>query len=277
MRTDESDPGVDRAAIHDWFSRAPGRLILDAETEQLNRVLPDLFGYYLLQVGHLCGRDMLSASRVLDRHIVDIDSQAMNLPYPSLRGAANALPVSSDSVDVVVLPHVLEFEARAHDAVREAHRILVPEGHLLISGFNPWSLMGVWRAALHRRVRVPWGGQFLALNRVKDWLALLGFDVLRVDNRFHRPPFSNERLLERLLVLERAGERAGGVMAGVYVLTARKRVLTLTPIKPRWSTRRRLVSVGLAKPTARVARIAGTGLADPGAETLPALPIRVRR
>ena len=109
---------------------------------------------------------------------------------------------------------------------------------------------------LHRSKAAPWSGHFLGLNRIKDWLALVGFDVTRVESLFFRPPFKNVRLMERLGGVEPIGKRfLGSVGAGAYVLVGKKRVSTLTPIKPGWSARRRLVSVGLVEPTARVARM----------------------
>lgn len=241
-----------RRGINEWFAQMPGTLVLDSEIAVLRRTLPDLFGYYLVQVGRLGNVDMIGASRVLNRMIVDIEGSAIESNYTTVRGTAQALPIDSDAVDVVVLPHVLEFEETPHEALREVQRILVPEGHVVITGFNPWSFMGVWRNILHRSRGAPWSGNFLGLNRIKDWLALLGFDVIGVHRLFFRPPFKNRRMMERLRLLERvAGEFASTFGAGVYVLVAKKRVSTLTPIKPKWSTRRRLVSVGIVEPTAR--------------------------
>ena len=244
-----------RRGINEWFAQMPGTLLLDSEVEIFSRTLPDLFGYHLLQVGRLGDTDMLGASRILNRMVVDIDGTDGPSAYATIRGSAHALPVDSDSVDVVILPHVLEFEETPHEALREAQRVLVPEGHVVIAGFNPWSLMGVWRMMLHRSRAAPWSGHFLGLNRIKDWLALLGFDVTQVESLFFRPPFKNVRLMERLGGVEPIGKRfAGSVGAGAYVLVGKKRVSTLTPIKPGWSARRRLVSVGIVEPTARVAR-----------------------
>jgi SAM-dependent methyltransferase len=194
---------------------------------------------------------MLAGSLILHRTIVDIDAQSSGPSWPRIRGSADALPIASDSVDVVVLPHVLEFESRPHEALREAQRVLVPEGNLLICGFNPWSLLGLWRTVLNRRGSVPWRGEFFGLGRVGDWLALLGFDVIGVDNFFFRPPFANDHLMEKLTNLDRFGRTAGGMLAGLYLISARKRISTLTPIKPRWSTQRRLASVGLANTSVR--------------------------
>jgi SAM-dependent methyltransferase len=231
-------------------------VVLEAEAHHMQRILPDLFGYYLVQVGRLHTADLLSRSRVLNRVLIEIDGANEHPPdYPWLRGAAHSLPVASDSVDVVVMPHVLEFDARPHDTVREAQRVLVPEGHLVVSGFSPWSLMGLWRAAHRSRAGMPWCGHFLSIHRVRDWLAVLGFDVVDVEAFFFRPPFRSERLMEKLRRMETAGRRAWWYFAGAYILVARKRVSTLTPIKPSWKRRRRLVSVTVAEPSARVSEM----------------------
>ncbi len=244
---------IDRQQLHAWFSRLPGHEIAKQQVAQLDRVLPNLFGYHLIQVGRLGDFDLLSMSRVLNRNIVEIDGQAQGHHYPVVHGSATALPVESDSVDVVVLPHILEFEAQPHEALRESARVILPNGHLLICGFNPWSMLGCWRYLKRRQQAVPWRGRFLALTRLHDWLALLGFDVLSQDACFFKPPFSNERLLRRLDFLDRVGNRLPAYFSGAYMLLARKRVTTLTPIRTRWRPQRRLVSVGLVGPSARVA------------------------
>lgn len=223
----------------------------------LDRVLPDLFGYHLLQVGRLADFDLLSKSRILYRNIVEIDGCEKDHHYPVVRGSATALPVESDSIDVVVLPHILEFEAYPHEVLRESARVIMPDGHLLICGFNPWSLFGCWRYLKRRHQPVPWRGQFLALTRLRDWLALLGFDVLSQDACFFKPPFGSERLLKRMAFLDRIGSRMPAYFSGAYLLLARKRITTMTPVRPGWRPRRRLVSVGLVGPSARTAGGAG--------------------
>lgn len=252
MDTSRRPEPIDRQALHAWFSRVPGREIAREQVAQIDRVLPNLFGYHLVQVGRLGDLDLLSKSRILYRNVVAIDGLELDSHYPVVRGSATALPVDSDSVDVVVLPHVLEFEAQPHEALRESARVIVPDGHLIVCGFNPWSMLGGWRYLKRRQQTVPWNGQFLALTRLRDWLALLGFDVLSQDACFFRPPFSNERLLKRLEFLDRIGKRMPAYFSGAYFLLARKRVTTLTPVRPRWRPRRRLVSVGLVGPSARV-------------------------
>lgn len=253
MKQQQETAGAMREGLHDWLSRPPGKYLAELEQSRMNEILPNLFGYHLLQVGHLGEVDLLGQSRILHRSIVDIDDCGISAPYLQFRGNASALPVESDCIDVVVLPHVLEFDPQRHETLRESFRVLVPEGHLLVCGFNPRSLMGVSRIARRRRSLAPWRGHFLGISRLKDWLALLGFDVMEVTPCFINSSVANQRWLERLDAFWRFGNRTASVFSGAYVMVARKRVMRITPIKTRWRPERRLVGVGLAEPSARVA------------------------
>jgi len=135
---------------------------------------------------------------------------------------------------MVVMPHVLEFNENPHQILREVERVLMPEGHVIIAGFNPRSLWGV-RRALGAKTGYPWRGNFISLPRMKDWLALLGFEV--VSGRFacYAPPLLNPKLVKRLQFMEPAGDRWWAVCGGVYFLQAIKRVPGMRPIKPRWN------------------------------------------
>ena len=240
-----------RRDFHEWLTRRPGSLILEAERKHLDRILPDLFGYHLVQVGRLAESNLLSNSRILGRVVVEVDGEPSPGRHPVVHGRPSALPIESDGVDVVVMPHVLEFEAEPHEAIREASRVLVPEGHLIVTGFNPWSLLGLWRLALRSRGTAPWCGQFISPGRFGDWLALLGFDLLLLDSHFRRPPLGSQHLLSRLGFLEHGAMPLSSGFGAAYVAVARKRVTTLTRVRPRWRPRRRLVAVGLAGPSAR--------------------------
>lgn len=238
-----------RRHLREWLTRPLGQLLLNAEREAVESVLANLFGYHLLQVGALLGDDLIAGSRVGHCVLLDADQDAAAV-RPGVHAYADALPVATDSVDVVLLPHTLEFERAPHQVLREVERVLIPEGHVVVVGFNPWSLCGLWRLVLGRRRQPPWCGHFLSLVRLKDWVALLGFDIVTVKPFFFRPPVQGETVLRRLGFMEKLGARLWPRFAGVYVLVAKKRVTTLTPIKPRWRPRRALLG-GLARPTTR--------------------------
>ena len=238
------------AARGAWLQHSYGRLLDSAVRVELARILPNLFGYHLLQLGAWGGENLLAASRI--QHCVVIEAcTTVDASRCDAVADIEALPIATDSVDVVLLPHALEFNDSPHDVLREVERVLVPEGHVVIVVFNPLSLWGLARLWLGRRRRAPWNGRFFTATRIKDWLALLGFDVVLSRSIFFRPPLRHEPMLQRLEFMERLGARWWPLLGAVTVLVGRKRVATLTPIKPRWRPRRSLVAAGLAEPTHR--------------------------
>ena len=236
-----------RSGLSQWMQSPAGASLLRMEVERVHAAVSNLFGYHCLQVGDLAGMDLLSASRILGRTVVDIDGGATHDSYPLVAGAATSLPIDSHSVDVVVLPHVLEFESRPHDALRESSRVLVPEGSLVVLGFNPVSVIGLRRVFKHRAEVAPWCGTYFGAGRLRDWLTLLGFDV--VD---HRPCFASKhgalpwRSRGRSLV-----EWMPPALASSRLILAKKRVNAMLPMRSRWKPRRRLAGVGLARSSVR--------------------------
>lgn len=232
--------------LQTWYSTALGQQLALQEQELLHATLANLFGYHLVQVGRLDSADWLAASRVSHRVVLDFPGcHGGHSREGYLVGEPQCLPLQSDSIDVVVLPHVLEFSHFPHEVLREVERVLIPEGHLVMLAFNPWSLWGTWRPLAGWQGRTPWCARFLGTTRLKDWLALLGFDVITVQGYFFGPPFQSDAMMRRLGFLERMGERFWPVMGASNLLVARKRVTTLTPIRPRWRTPQRLVASGL--------------------------------
>ncbi len=141
------------------------------------------------------------------------------------------LPFDSGSVDMVVMPHVLEFNEHPHQILREVERVLMPEGNVIIAVSTPVVYGDTPDYWLEKRLSV--NGNFISLPRMKDWLALLGFEV--VSGRFacYAPPFLTSRLIQQLSFMEPAGDRWWAVCGGVYFLQAIKRVPGMRPIKPR--------------------------------------------
>lgn len=239
-----------REALRSWFADALGTMLLDQEQAALDEVLQDLFGYYLLQLGWVSPRDILTESRIRMRMVMDVD-RPQGLEYPFVRARPEMVPAQNDSLDVVVLQHTLEFADDPHEVLREVDRVLIPEGHVVMVAFNPWSHWGIWRMLRRRRKRrYPWCGRFLSVTRMKDWMGLLGFDTVQVVPLFFRPPIRHEGVMRRLRFMERAGVRAWPLLAGVNIVVAQKRVATLTPIKlRRWRLQRRLVVEVVKQPT----------------------------
>jgi SAM-dependent methyltransferase len=221
-----------------WFTRIPGRWFQAEERAQLAEVLPNLFGYHLLQLGDLYSRECLTSTRI--PHCVVLDSwMSDKVPLGErnrdcVRGTPEYLPIDADCLDVVLLPHTLEFTENPHQILREVDRILIPEGHVVVLGFNPWSLWFLWYLVLGWRGKPPWCGRFIRQARLNDWLELLGFDIVNSRRYFYRPPLTNKPIMKRLRFLDRICRRWCPNLGAGYIVVARKRVATLTPIPQRW-------------------------------------------
>jgi SAM-dependent methyltransferase len=239
-----------RGDLARWYRRCVGRALEAAEADELAAILPRLYGHHLLQVTSLSGRDLAAHSAVVHRVFVDPQGPGEGLPV-HLRAKPDALPVASDSVAAVILRHTLEFEDNPYQILREVDRVLVADGHVLIFGFNPYSLWGVWRLLRWSRHSGAWGGRVLAPGRVRDWIALLGFEIMATRYHFYRPPIDHARLIDKLGGLEGLGRRFWPALGSGYLLVGRKRVMPLTLIKPRWRPRRGLVPGGVIEPSAR--------------------------
>jgi Methylase involved in ubiquinone/menaquinone biosynthesis len=200
--------------------------------------LPDIFGYYALQIGR-AGGSVLTASRIQQQWILDLEGPA------NLVSECDQLPFTDNQFDVIALPHTLETEALPHEVLREAWRVLRPEGHLLMSGFNPYSFFGLKRY-LSRDAHPPWQHEFISLARAKDWLTLLGFDLAAVRLTCYALPFGRARTLARLARLERAGELYWPFLGSVYAIRAVKRVAGVRLLKPAWARSQRRAAAAAA-------------------------------
>lgn len=235
-----------------WFDEQPGSLLLEQECEVLERMLSGLFGYYLLQVGLGAHREkLLKGCRVRACLVLDSRADQKVGKRADLSGDPLQLPVAGDSVDVVVLPHTLDFSPDPHQVLREVERVLIPEGRLIVTGFNPWGLWGLWRLFGWRSKKIPWCGRFISLGRLCDWLSLLGFEVEVTETLMYRPPLRNPALMGRLQLLERLGQRFWPHMSSGYVIQAVRRVLPLTPVGPAWKKRRPFFGGRVVEPTTR--------------------------
>ncbi len=217
--------------LADWLASEPGRYLLEREQAWFDRTVADIFGFHAVQIG-LPACAYLGQSRIPARWTVDL------APPAQVRADPHWLPFPENALDLVVLPHALEFSDDPHRLLREVHRTVRPDGQLLIAGFNPFSLYGAKRY-FGREQRPPWNGSFIALYRLKDWLALLGFDVTGGSLDCYAPPFAQEKWLRRFGFFERAGDRWWPIAGGVYFLRATKRVLGMRIITPAWDRSKR--------------------------------------
>jgi SAM-dependent methyltransferase len=221
-----------QAILAQWFLSPLGQELLVLEQRLLLGVLPDLFGYHAVQLGQITPHGLLNGSRIL--HKVVLDKQPQLLEGVSVLAALpQQLPFANDSIDLVLVHHLLEVAYRPQAILREAARVVIPEGHLLIVGFNQWSLWGLWYFC-----RMPWSSlpyipHSLSVRRLHDWLNLLGFEIVGVETCYFGPPIKQHKLRPYFLWLEALGKRYWPQSGGSYVILAQKKTSCITPIRLR--------------------------------------------
>ncbi len=241
-----------------WFAQPAGSYVRAWEQERLDQLTADIFGFNAIQIGQprinalrasrMPGKWLTStAFPVAEKVIKTVPPEHM--PVAILLDFAE-LPFASESVDLVILPHVLEFAAEPHQILREVERILIPEGRVIICGFNRTSLWGARQMA--GRVTghhfLPEEGEFISATRMKDWLKLLNMEVKHTDFGCFVPPYRTDKWLQRFRFMEEFGERWWPYFGSVYMIQAIKRVKGMHLIGPAWKPKR--LAIGHAVPVA---------------------------
>lgn len=245
---------VDR--LEQWWEGPVGQALLAEEQPLVDRSLRDIYGFHLMQLGVSRKIDLTGASTINHRFAL---SPAFGLPGQESQGLGRGqadlerIPLGSETIDLAVLHHVLEFSQQPHQLLRETARVLIPRGYVVVMGFNPFSWFGLFKqfGRLFTR-RAQWRHHSLRLGRVIDWLRLLDFEPVQVSHGFYRWPIGHPKIMERTRWMERV--RATQLpMGGFYFILARKDVVGMTPIKPSWKKFNPINGLVGARPSSRVA------------------------
>jgi len=220
-----------RSSLSGWFSTAQGAYVLDWELAQFDSAVEDVFGFRAVQIG-LPEVDFLRQNRIPLRFSLALE------PGAALAADPLQLPLASQSVDLVALPHVLEEHEHPHEVLREVERVLMPEGQVVISGFNTASLWRLRQVFTARKAGAPWNLKFIGLFRLRDWLRVLGFELNGGKFGCYAPPFRQKLWLERFSFMEKAGVRWWPIAGGLYVVRAVKRTPGMRLITPAWRRER---------------------------------------
>jgi SAM-dependent methyltransferase len=220
-------------SIRLWFTSDLGRHVLKTESAMLDRLLPWIFGYHLAQLS-VQDRVLHDASPIQNKIIIN-----PNMINAGLVSNPTQLPFASDSIDVALLHHLLDFSESPQKILHELARAMLPMGHIVIVGLNPISLWGGWRTIVRcgrRKSNAPWSGAFIRPGRLMGWLNLLSFKIDRAQYSMYGPPFSQ--------FLGEVNDYSDGVsrtlnlpIGSVYVIVARKHIGAGRSIKPEWSRR----------------------------------------
>jgi SAM-dependent methyltransferase len=230
-------------ALDNWLQTPAGIYVRAWEQACLDELTADIFGFNAVQIG-LPQIDALAANRMPNKWQAATRLSSLEQLHAAPAGKQIAvaldfadLPFASQSLDLVVLPHVLEFAAEPHQVLREVERVLIPEGQVIICGFNPASLWGVRQGVgkLTRSHYLPVAGEFISMPRMKDWLKLLNLGATRSHFGCYAPPCRSAPWIERFSFMEKAGQRWWPYLGAVYMVHAIKRVKGMTMIGPAWS------------------------------------------
>jgi len=239
---------------HEWLQTPLGAALLQQEIRVVEEALDGVFGEQCLQLG-LWGENrtfmrftrtqrcsLIAASRFIEGGACK----------PCVVGNLHQLPVESDSIDAILLPHTLDYNDRPHAILREVDRVLRRDGRLIILGFKPAGLWGLRRLIPGAGIP-PGADQLISERRLKDWLQLLDMRIQSTSRYFFRWPLPGNKA-SGSSKWERRGQAWWPELAACYMLSAQKRVSTLTPVRPLWRRQPKVVA-GLAEPSTRTSQI----------------------
>jgi SAM-dependent methyltransferase len=221
----------------EWFNSSLGQYLIDLEYKCINPVVVDTFGYYAIQMGNF-DIDFLNHSRIQNKF-------SLNSNRADLMSSNEALPFDESSVDFLIAPHILEQMAEPYEFLKEIYRVLVPEGLLIVTGFNPTSLWGLKRL-LSFDINYPWNTKFISLSKVKEWLSIVGLKMVEAKMGCYVPPIQQSSWLRKIQVMEKIGDRWWPMLGGFYFLVIQKRVHGVMPIRQPW--RKRLIKTPIYSP-----------------------------
>jgi SAM-dependent methyltransferase len=242
-------------AITDWYHSPLGQHLLQREQALLNDLLHRRFGYHLLQLG--CANLPLYEQSPMGHKFAFTPFVQAADGYQAV-AEPDALPLATASVDCVLLHHALDFALDQHQLLREATRVLIAGGHIIIVGFNPLSMWGLRHKLAWWRKKAPWQARLLGSLRLCDWLKLLDFQVDEIRFAEYALPLNVPSVIRHSSWLDGWATRLNWPTGGVYVIAARKQVIPLIPIQRR---RPRRAVPTLALPISK--RIADTGEQQP--------------
>jgi len=250
MGNSTHNPVVDLAAVRRWLETPLGDSLLKQELRVVEEAFDGIFGEQCLQLGHWGEpRSFLRFART--QRCALIAEQPLG-DGPAAIGQLHRLPIESDSIDAVILPHTLDFSDRQHAVLREVHRVLRADGHLIVLGFRPGGLWG-FRRLVPGAGMPPGSLHPVSDRRLRDWLQLLDMRIHGLTRYFFRWPLPGlkGKVSQQW---ELRGQRWWPELSACYMLTAQKRISTMTPVRPVWSRKPKVVT-GLAEPSTRVSRI----------------------
>lgn len=228
-----NDFGNGRVEFCEWYTTPLGQALLNMEAKFISRFVGISYRQLILQVGSLGWEDRFLDQDLFNNIIVLDRAMCCHENTQIIWANVTEIPVSSETIDFVILPHTLEFEKDQHQVLREITRVLKPEGRLLILGFNPWSFYHMRHFMPIVRNKMPWCGNFISRQRILDWLRLLNFEI-ETTARFHTR--------SSVISIDKFSKSHFSMTSFSYAVKAIKRRYTLIPLEPAKNSRRKLIA-----------------------------------
>lgn len=223
--------------LFSWYETPLGQSFLHHEKQLQRTIIDSSFAMTVLRCGEAPGCSV-------DVPLIEPDSIVQQIDlfsgeFVGLLDNSNAevifaemmqIPIETATIDVVLVQHCLEFSKTPHDLLREFHRVLAPEGTLILTTFNPLSLWGLTKLVGQHFNKAPWLGCFYTFNRIQDWLLLLGFDEIQCHSFCYQPPIPHQGFFKATQFLNRMEQMSWVNLGAGMVITAKKRVVSGLPV-----------------------------------------------
>ncbi|BCX88202.1 hypothetical protein MIN45_P0570 [Methylomarinovum tepidoasis] len=213
------------SALRAWYRAPLGRKIQRLESQYLSRAIQVPYSFTLVQLGATGWEKRYLDSGYWRRFVIVDEGVFPRTPFRTIAAHLDSLPLASECVDVLILPHTLEFTTDQHQLLRESERVLKPEGQLFVLGFHPWSFYRLYRWLPGRRHAIPWSGRAITHRRLLDWLSLLNFCC-------EVTAWYDFRLLHPCEETGRWHSLGAPLWAVAYAVRAIKRTYTAIPLEP---------------------------------------------
>ena len=158
-----------------WAELPKGEYYREALEKELKPWFAKMYGFHLLKIGNLSAEINTEACAISHQVNVSLAGNPMQVRADPLH-----LPFAEKSVDACLLAHTLPWCSDPHRLLREADRVLIDDGWMILTGFNPVSLMGLRKLVPVLRKGTPYNSRMFTLMRQLDWLALLSTTRLRL-------------------------------------------------------------------------------------------------
>ncbi|THB65674.1 MAG: class I SAM-dependent methyltransferase [Gammaproteobacteria bacterium] len=240
------NPSIKQVQI--WKKSSLATIINHTEKQAVNNAINSIPGIRILQIGVFNENEHLSVNRKNDYFIMDpFDNPSSKV---TIVASPRDLPFQNETIDIVILLHTLEFSNNPQQALHEAERVLCPDGHIIVIGFNPLSIAGIKSLMPFQKSHYPWCGKYLSCKRVSEWFAVLGMEIMREQKYINNTQFNIGLKFCRWNKISDYTDNLLSCFGQIYIIMARKKLYPMSLLRSRWLKRKRkIITGGVVQPS----------------------------